>query len=374
MTAPSPTFDVSAAVRPAVRAMPSYVPAKIDPAERPGLLVKLDMNESPYGPSPRARAALAAFDATNRYPDFAARELREALAAYVDAPVDRVIAGAGLDDVLNNLFVLLVDPGDEVVISEPTFGVYRSLVALRGGVTVDVPLGPRPDFPLDADGILRAITTRTKLVVLCDPNNPTGNRFDPAAVERLVAGAPCLVAVDEAYAEFAGASVLPLMARYPNLCVLRTLSKFAGLAGMRVGYGVFPEPLVPDLWRVTPAFCNVSAASTAAAVASLQDIDVLHGGVARLTIDRDRLAADLATLPGVEPFPSATNFLLVRLPVPDAKPLVADLAAHGVHVRHFANPALGIADCLRVSVGTPEQHAIFLGELAAALNRAQVAA
>ena len=376
MTAPAVgrTVDVTAGVRPAVRAMPTYVPAKIDHASPTGRQVKLDMNESPYGPSPRARAALAAFDATNRYPDFAASELREALACYTGVPAERIAAGAGLDDVLNNLMVLLVDPGDEVVISEPTFGVYRSLVALRGGRTVDVPLGPRPDFALDAEAILAAITPRTKLVLICDPNNPTGHRFDPASVERVIAGAPCLVAVDEAYAEFAGATIRPLMARYPNLCVLRTLSKFAGLAGMRVGYGIFPEALMPDVWRVTPAFCNVSAASTAAAVASLEDVAFLRGVIDRLNADRDRLAADLAALPGVEPFPSATNFLLVRLPVRDARPVVLDLATHGVHVRHFANPALGIADCLRVSVGTPEEHARFLAALRDALGRAETAA
>lgn len=362
MNAISQTQDVASLVRPALREMSPYVPAKIEDhgANR---AIKLDMNESPYGPSPKARAALAAFDATNRYPDFAASELREELARFVDVPVEQIGAGAGLDDVLNNLMVLLIDPGDEVVISEPTFGVYRGLVALRGGNIIDSPIRPAPAFTLDPDAVLASISPRTKLVIICNPNNPTGNLFDPAAIEQIVAESPCLVAIDEAYAEFAGTTSLPLMDRYPNVCVLRTMSKFAGLAGMRVGYGVFPAPLVPHLWRVTPAFCNISAVSSAAAIASLHDLDHLQGIIRTIVSDREALAKKLSSLPGVEPFPSATNFLLVRLPVSDAKETVETLANRGIHVRYFGNPAHGITDCLRVSIGTPEENDTFFEEL-----------
>jgi histidinol-phosphate aminotransferase len=366
VNAVSATPSVTSLVRPAVRDMPSYVPAKTG-GQTTARSIKLDFNESPYGPSPKTRAALAEYDATNRYPDFAATELREALAGYVSAPVEQISAGAGLDDVLNNLMVLLIDPGDEVVISEPTFGVYRGLVALRGGTVVDAPIRPGPDFSLDADGVLNAITHRTKLIIICNPNNPTGTLFDPDAIERIVANAQCLVAIDEAYAEFAGATFLPLMNRYPNVCILRTMSKFAGLAGMRVGYGVFPADLMPDLWRVTPAFCNVAGASTAAAIAALADLPFLHKVIAKIVADREALAQQLRSIPGVQPFPSATNFLLVRLPVSDAKGVVSELAARGVHVRYFGNPAHGITDCLRVSIGTPEENQIFLNELSAAL-------
>ncbi len=358
-------FDLEALVRPAVRAIPSYVPAKV-PLARPTRLVKLDMNESPYGPSPKARAALAEFAETHRYPDFEATPLREALGRYVGVPAERIVAGAGLDDVLNNLMHLFIDPGDEIIISEPTFGVYRSLAALYAGVVVDVPL--RADFSLDADAVLVAVTDRTKLLIVCTPNNPTGNDLDPVAVERIVAGAPCLVAIDEAYAEFAGGSHLGLMDRYPNVCILRTMSKFAGLAGMRVGYGAFPAAMMPALLRVAPPFFNVSAASTAAAIASLDDLPYLRGMVTRIVADREALAANLCELPGVEPLPSVTNFLLVRLPVPNAAPVVAALAARGVFVRHFSRLELGIADCLRVTIGTPEENEFFLDELAAVLD------
>ena len=355
-------FDPVLLVRPAVRAIPTYTREE-EPATKPAREVRLDWNESPYGPSPKARAALAAFDGFHRYPEFDARTLRTALGRYIGAPVDQIVAGAGLDDVLETLARTVIDPGDRVIISEPTFGVYRPLFTMYGAAVVDVPL--LPDFALDASRILAAIDGRTKLVVVCNPNNPTGNLFEPAAVERVVAEAPCLVGIDEAYAEFAGVAHRPLMDRYPNVAVLRTMSKFAGLAGMRVGYGVFPEALMSHLLTTMPAFCNVGAASSVAAIASLDDVPYLEGIVARIVADRERLADELRQLPGVEPFPSATNFLLVRLPVPDATPVVAALAERGVTVRRLGPP-----DCLRVTVGTPEDNAIFVAELADVLREA----
>lgn len=371
MSSTPSTIDLEALVRPALREVPVYIPARkaADPLAAPVRQIRLDMNESPYGPSPKARSVLAAFDTTHRYPDFVQHELREALGRYVGASAEQIIPGAGLDDVLTNLMVLLLDPGDEVIISEPTFGVYRALISVHGGVTVDVPL--TADFQLDPDAILAAVNERTKLVIICNPNNPTGNLFDPAAVEQIVAGAGCLVAIDEAYAEFAGVSHLPLMERYPNACVLRTMSKFAGLAGMRVGYGVFPATLMPYLWAATPAFCNISLASATAAIASLDDTEYLNGIVARINADRDTLSDQLRELPGVEPFASETNFILMRLPVSDASPVIAELASRGVHVRNFPKPSLGIADCLRVSIGTVEENEVFVGELASILEETE---
>jgi histidinol-phosphate aminotransferase len=363
-------FDATTFVRPVVRAVPSYVPAKA-PAEPPKRIVKLDMNESPYGPSPKARAALAAFTETNRYPDFGATAVREALSGYTGAPVEQIVCGAGLDDVLNTFAHLILDPGDEVVISEPTFGVYRHLVTVHGGRVVDAPL--TPDFALDADRVLGSIGERAKLVIICTPNNPTGNRLDPAAVERIVAEAPCLVAIDEAYTEFAGATHLPLMDRFPNVVILRTMSKFAGMAGMRVGYGIFPASLMPYLHGVIPPFQNVTLASTASVVASLQDLPYLNQVVARIVADREALAGNLRELPGVRPLPSATNFILVRLPVADAAPVVQELARRGILVRHFGRPELGIQDCLRVTVGTTEENELFSSELSDILSAGGVA-
>jgi histidinol-phosphate aminotransferase len=366
------TVDVAALVRPALRTAPTYVPARSEHHhdEHRERQIKLDMNESPYGPSPMTRAALSQFVLTNRYPSFTQEPLRAALADYLGVPVSRVFVGAGLDDVLLNLFTVLIDPGDEVIISEPTFGVYRALVGVRGGTTVDVPLTPRPDWNLDVPAILAAVTPRTKLIIVCNPNNPTGNLFSHEAVEELVAGAPCLVAIDEAYAEFAGTTVLPLMDRYSHVCILRTMSKWAGLAGMRVGYGAFPDALMPAIWSVAPSFCNISTAAEVAAIASIQDRDYLVAVVQRIIADRDALADRLRQIPGVEPFPSATNFLLVKLPVENAKPIVDGLAARGIHVRYFGDPGHNMLDCLRVSIGTAEENMLFADELEELLEEA----
>jgi histidinol-phosphate aminotransferase len=208
------TFDPEKLVRPAIHHLPLYT-RNGAPATKPSREVRLDWNESPYGPSPKAMSAVAEFAAHNRYPEFDAWTLREALGRYAGAPADRVVAGAGLDNVLETLMFLLVEPGVRVIISEPTFMVYELLVKGHGGEVVNVPL--RPDFALDVDGILDAIDERTKLVLICNPNNPTGNLIDPAAIERIVSEAPCLVAIDEAYAEFAGTSSLALADEYPNL-------------------------------------------------------------------------------------------------------------------------------------------------------------
>lgn len=358
-------FDPETLIRPTVRAVPTYA-REAPPAAAPARVVRLDWNESPYGPSPKARAAVAAFAAFHRYPEIDARSLREALAQYLNAAVDQVVVGAGLDDVFQTLAALLIEPGDRVLISEPTFGLYRTLFSLHGAEVVDVPL--TTGFDLDVGTILAAIDQRTKLVVVCNPNNPTGNVFDRSLVERLAAEAPCLVAIDEAYAEFAGIAHLPLMDRHPNVAVFRTLSKFAGLAGMRVGYGVLPATLAPFVPAVMPAFGNVSAVAAAAAIASLDDLDYLEGIVARIVADRDRLVDALRRLRGVEPLPSATNFLLVRLPLPSALPVVRRLAEQGVHVRSFPRSTTGLSNTLRVTIGTPEENAIFLAELTDALG------
>lgn len=358
-----PTRVAERMVRPVVRAMPSYLPSK-DSTVDLSRVVRLDMNESPYGPSPKTRAALAAFADTHRYPDFAQHRLRAALSDYAGVPAEQIVAGAGLDDVFATLANLVIDAGDEVIISEPTFGMYRPLFTLHGATVTDVPLDAY--FQLDVEAILAAVGERTKLVVICSPNNPTGNVLHPDAIERICREADCLVAIDEAYAEFAGVTHVALLDRYDNVVLLRTMSKWAGLAGMRVGYGLFPPSLVPYLGAVVPAFHNVGLAASVAALASLEDRDYLEVLVQRISTDRDALIDRLRELPGVEPFPSQTNFVLMRLPVPDGPAVVKRIAELGVLVRSLSHPRL--TDALRVSIGTPEENERFLAALETALQ------
>lgn len=362
--APGTSTDLGRLIRPVLQHAEAYVPATIEtPPDHPGREIKLDMNESPYGPSPKVAEALATFHLTNRYPSFQQDRLREAIGAYVGVSSRQVVPGSGMDDVLTNLYTTFVDEGDEVVIADPTFGVYRHAIGVRGGVIVDVPLGARPEFAFDVDGIAGAVTDRTKLIMVCNPNNPTGHLIPAADIERLVRMAPCLVVIDEAYAEFSGQTQLDLMTRYDNVCVLRTMSKWAGLAGMRVGYGIFPEWMLGAIWSAVPAFCNISTAAEAAAIAALADMDYLRGTVEQVNSERAALADRLQAIEGVMPFVSATNFLLFSLPVADAGPIRDELAHRGIHVRHFGNPAHGLRDCLRVSIGTPEENLLFADEL-----------
>ena len=360
-------FDPSLLVREPVRAKSSYVPSPRDES-RNDSVIRLDMNESPYGPSPKAQAAIASFVTTNRYPDFDQWALRDAIGNYTGVAAEQVFCGAGCDDVLNLVAQAVLDPGDEIIISEPTFGVYRMQANLRGAKTVDVPLSD--GFQLDVEGILRAVTEKTKYIVICTPNNPTGNELDPDGIRRIVEEVPCLVLIDEAYSEFAGTSYVDFVDRYPNVLVFRTMSKFAGLAGMRVGYAIAPRSMAPHFENIIQPCHNVSYVSSEAAIASLNDLDYLNGVVAKLVASRDELAANLREIPGVEPYPSSTNFLLVKLPVEDGAPVVAELARRGILVRHFANPALGIGDCLRVTIGMPEENETFLRALADILGDA----
>src|SRR4051812_14043857 len=347
------TFDIARLVRPAVAERVSYIPAA-GAAKKPDGLIRLDMNESPYGPSDRTRAAILDFVETNRYPDFQQTALRTALSDYTGVAIEQIICGAGLDDGFVAVAMALIDPGDQVIISEPTFGVYRPLFSLHGADVMNVPL--TADFELQPDAIIRAVTDRTKIIIICAPNNPTGNIFSQEAIDQVCEQANCLVAIDEAYAEFGGRSHIPLMQSRANVMVLRTMSKWAGLAGMRVGYGLVPTSLAAIMRHVVPPFHNVSLISSQAAIAALDDRESLLRQVGKICADRDSLAADIARVPGMQPLPSVTNFVLVRTPFPDASPLVASIAQRGVLVRSYGDPVL--RPYLRVTVGTPAENEI----------------
>jgi histidinol-phosphate aminotransferase len=316
--------------------------------------VRLDWNESPFGLSPKAQAAYDAFHTGNIYPAMDQAPLREALGLYLGASADRIIVGAGLDDVFNTLAMTIIDPGTEVIISEPTFGVYRSLFELHGATVTNIPLGPAPDFALPVDAIIDHVSDRTRLVIVCNPNNPTGTLFSRDDIVRIIESVDCMVAIDEAYAEFSGVSHTDLALAHDNVVTLRTMSKFAGLAGFRVGYGIFPEAMMPWFRRAAPAFFNVSAPAAEVAIASLQDLDHLRENATKIVTERKLLTDALNRLEGVIAYPSATNFLLVALPTDDASPYIDALASEGLLVRGYGDPEL--RHCIRISIGLPEHH------------------
>ena len=347
-------FDILRLVRPDLLEMAGYEP--VEPTDLlaeelgvpPEQIIKLDGNESPYGPSPRAVGALADFRHYHIYPDPEQRRVRRALAEYVGVGEEHIVAGAGSDELIDLLLRSVVSPGEGVVNCTPTFGMYAFSTTVCGGRVIEVPR--REDFSLDLPAVQRAAGS-AKMVFVASPNNPSGNLMSRVELDVLLATG-LLVAVDEAYGEFAGRSFASLVQQRENLVVLRTLSKWAGLAGLRAGYGVFPAALAALLLRIKPPY-NLNVAAEAALLASLEDRERLMEGVRATVEERERLIGMLASLAFVEALPSRANFLLCRLKGLDAGEVRDRLARRGIFVRHFDAPRL--RDCLRITVGLPSQ-------------------
>jgi histidinol-phosphate aminotransferase len=359
-------MDITALVRPDVAGMEAYQP--IYPFDvlatrlgrEPDAIVKLDANENPYGPSPGAREALAGLPYVHIYPDPESRVLRGALAAFTGLPAGLLLAGAGADELIDLTMRLFLQPGDAIVDCPPTFGMYAFDAAVAGAQVIPVPR--HPDWRVDVDAVEEAVRRhRPKLLFVTSPNNPDGSWLPDGDLVRLLA-LPVVVVLDEAYVEFAGpaASRIGGVADRDNLIVLRTFSKWAGLAGLRVGYGAFPAALMPHLWKIKQPY-NVSAAASAAAVAALADREHLAGAVARIVAERERLHEALAEIPYLHPYPSLANFLLCRVEGRDARQLKLALEGEGILVRHFDKPRL--RDHIRITAGTPAQSDALLSVL-----------
>ncbi|MFC2122560.1 histidinol-phosphate transaminase [Bacteroidota bacterium] len=311
-------------------------------------IIKLDANENPYGCSPKVIEALAGYTDFNVYPDNGQAELREMLAGYTGAGPDSIVASGGSNLLIDLIVRLFVGAGDEVINCVPTFDVYRFSTDICGGKTVDVPRDG--DFAVDVGAVKRAVSPNTRLIFLANPNSPTGNlTAQKDILEILDMGLPTLV--DEAYYEFSGETVLPLTSRYPNLMVLRTFSKWAGLAGLRIGYGIFPPRIAAYLMAIKMPY-NVSVAAHLAVRESLKDIDYLRGKVEAIIAERERLFAELGNIDFLKPFPSRGNFILCRVLRGEAKELHQKLQSKGILVRYFDKPL--VQNCIRISVGKLE--------------------
>jgi histidinol-phosphate aminotransferase len=364
-------------IRPDIAAMKPYTP--ILPFEvlsqklkrAPADIVKLDANENPYGPSPRVRKALADAAFLNIYPDPDNTFLREALATFTGLPKERLFPGAGADELIDLVLRATITPGDVVINCPPSFGMYPFSADVNAAQLIEVLR--REDFSLDVSAIEAAVRShpRAKVLFVCSPNNPDGSVIANEDLRRLLA-LPVLVVLDEAYVEFASPPTLPLLLQqergtggealgaaghiawtlnHPNLAVLRTFSKLAGLAGLRVGYGAFPEWLLPQLWKIKQPY-NVNVAATLAAIASLHDIATLQDNLGKLIAERNRLSEALSEINFLQPYPSQSNFMLCRVLDRDARQLKLALEQQGILVRYFDKP--GLRDCIRISVGKPE--------------------
>jgi histidinol-phosphate aminotransferase len=347
-------MDIERLIRPELVTMKGYIP--IEPTEilsqRAELgsdkVIKLDGNENPYGCSPKVYQALATYPYYHNYPDPEQRELRKALEKYTGLGHQHIVCGMGSDELIDLILRLFLEPGDEVINCSPTFGMYPFSTDVCGGRVVDVPRSE--DFTLDIAGIKKALTMRTKAVFVASPNNPTGDAASENEVMALVETGK-IVVVDEAYFEFSNITMASLVPAYPNLIVLRTFSKWAGLAGLRLGYGFFPVEIAGYLMKIKQPY-NANAAAQAAVLASLADLEYLRANVTRIVAERERLFGKLNELDWLRPYPSRGNFILCSLPEGKAKGIWQQLRKTGIFVRHFDTSRL--KDCLRISVGKPE--------------------
>ena len=311
-------------------------------------VMKLDGNESPYGCSPRVRTALSAYPFYNIYPDPEQREVRHILEGYVGVGAEHILAGAGSDELIDLVLRLFLNPGERVINCVPTFGMYSFCTEVCGGEVVEVPRDE--GYGVDIAAVRAAIDGRAKVVFIASPNNPTGNTTPQGDILELVETG-VVVVVDEAYHEFSGVTVAPLVPQYQNLIVLRSLSKWAGLAGLRIGYGVFPSIVVDHLMKIKQPY-NVNAAAQVAVQESFADIDYLKDTVRAIVAERERLLASLRTIDFLEPRPSAANFIYCAVLDGDARTIHRELQKKGIFIRYFDTPLL--KNSLRISVGKPE--------------------
>ncbi|MGQ9598393.1 MAG: histidinol-phosphate transaminase [Anaerolineae bacterium] len=331
-------------------------------------LIRLDANENLYGPSPRVIEALGRFDGYQYYPDY--RNLIPAIARYAHVAPEQVILGNGGDELIDLVVRLFIAPGDGVAICPPTFSMYAvSAQAHRGKV---LPVPRKPDFSLNTEAIESLIQnpsaeTPPRLLFITSPGNPDGLAIPLETIQHLLA-LPVAVVVDEAYIEFGGQSAVSLLPAYPNLIVLRTLSKWAGMAGLRLGYALASPRVIEALARLRSPF-NVNMAAVIAALAALEDSAYAQAVVSRIIAERERLQSALAELPDAHPLPSQANFVLCRFTGYSGQDIAERLAAQGILVRTFSDPAL--ADAIRVTVGRPEQNDALLTALRGILNLEQ---
>lgn len=325
-------------------------------------MVKLDAMENPFRlpePLKRALGERLAEVAINRYPGSRIDELRDALARYARMPEGHALMlGNGSDELISLLAMACDVPGATIVAPVPGFVMYQMSAQLQGLQFVGVPL--TENFELDAAAMLAAIERhQPALLYLAYPNNPTANLFDDTIVERLIEAAPGLVVIDEAYQPFASRSYLDRLTRHEHVLLMRTMSKF-GLAGARIGYMMGRKELIGEIEKVRPPY-NVSVLNAEAALFALEHADEFARQAQVLRSERARLSAALAAMPGVSPFPSEANMILVR--VPDADRAFAGLKERKVLIKNVSRMHPLLASCLRLTVGTPEENDLMIAAL-----------
>ncbi len=340
--------------------MRDYTPIKpieILSQQTEGRIIKLDGNENPYGCSPKVYQALANYPYYHIYPDPEQRKLKQALEKYTGLNQENIICGNGSDELIDLILRLFLQPRDKAINCSPTFGMYPFSTEVCGGEVIDVPRDK--NFAIDVIGIKKALDNNTKVIFIGSPNNPTGNLATKQEFIELV-NTGRIVVVDEAYFEFSSVTTANLVPNYSNLIILRTFSKWAGLAGLRTGYGILPAEIASYLMRIKQPY-NINVAAQTAVLASLADIDYLRANVAKITAERERMFGKLKELKWLKPYPSRANFILCYITEGKAKKIWHQLQKKGIFIRYFDSPRL--RDYLRISVGKPEDTNVLIKSL-----------
>ncbi len=308
-------------------------------------ILKLDQGENQYGVLPKVRKAIRQANIFNYYPDPEYKNLRAAIAKYVETKTDYIMVGAGADELLDLILRLVINDGDQVINCPPTFGMYQVLVELNKGIVITVPR--EKDYSLNIKEILKKVNKKTKAIFICSPNNPTGNIATQEEIVTLLKKGK-LIIVDEAYFEFCGKTVISLVTKYKNLIVLRTFSKWAGLAGLRLGYAVMDPFLVKEMLKIKMPF-NVNLAAEVCGIAALDDLTSAKKIIKRIIEERERIYKQLTKIDYLTVYPSEANFLPIR--AQNLPKLKEYLESKLIIARYYFSDGL-----MRLSIGTPEQN------------------
>lgn len=308
-------------------------------------IIKLDQGENLFSDTKKIAQALGNYQFYNYYPDPEYKKLRASISKYLNLPVEKIIVGSGSDELIDLIFRLTLNIGDEVINFPPTFGMYDVSLTLNRGKIINIPRNE--NFSIDIPKALKAINKKTKIIIICSPNNPTGNPTPKSDLIKLLETGK-LILLDEAYAEYAKVDFLTLTNKYPNLILLRTFSKWAGIAGLRLGYAIMNEYLISQFMKIKPPF-NVSLGAEIAGIEILKNIKSATKNIEALKKERARLFQDLNALPYLKVFPSETNFIFVKFIGKDFDNFRNYLKQNQVALRFFVTKLTGSA--IRITVG-----------------------
>ncbi len=350
-----PAIDL---IKPEVRAVAAYHLRDFRPP------IKLNQNENPFGfPEPLKAEVWRRVNQVDwaRYPDFYLREITDRLAAHVGVPPEWVLPGNGSNELLQMTLLAALAPGTAAVVPVPSFSLYRIQSLVMGAEFAPIQLRSEDGFALPVDAVIaEAKEHRAKVIILCSPNNPTGNTYPEADVRRVVAESGALVLLDEAYREFSDQDFLPVLRDHENVVIFRTFSKAFAMGGLRVGYLIGRPDIVREIGKVKLPY-GLNIMSEAVALVALDHLPIFQEQIRAIRALREALYADLRALPGTHPYPSAANFILTHFDRPVAE-VFDHLLADGILIRDVSNYP-GLSGHIRISVGTTEENAALVESL-----------